>query len=80
MKGELWRLVSVVASWLSGSVVYGSFSQTPWVRIPQLPFFFSSFVHIMIENDNILVHGRSLDNDTLPFSKINPRSSTGAEK
>ena len=29
----------MVASWLSGSVVYGGFSQTPWVRVPQLPFF-----------------------------------------
>ena len=39
MKGELERLVAVVASWLSG---YGGYSQTPWVRAPQLPFFFFS--------------------------------------
>ena len=36
MKGELERLVAVVASWLSG---YGSYSQIPWVRVLQLPFF-----------------------------------------
>ena len=30
--------------WLRGSVVYGGFSQTPWVRVPQLPVFrFSPF-------------------------------------
>ena len=29
-----------------GSVVYGSFSQTPWVQVPQLPVFcFSPFSH-----------------------------------
>ena len=36
MKGELEGLVAVVASWLSG---YGGYSQTPWVPVPQLPFF-----------------------------------------
>ena len=41
IKGELWRLVSVVASQLSG---YDGYSQTPWVRVPQLPVFrFSPF-------------------------------------
>ena len=37
MKGELERLVAVVASWLSG---YGKYSQKPWDRVPQLPFLF----------------------------------------
>ena len=41
MKGELGGLVTVVALWLSG---YGGYSQTPWVRVPQLSFFlFSPF-------------------------------------
>ena len=41
MKGELGGLVAVVASWFSG---YGGYSQTPWVRVPQLPvFLFSPF-------------------------------------
>ena len=34
-------LVAVVVSWLKG---YGGYSQTPWVRLPQLPVFhFSVF-------------------------------------
>ena len=40
IKGELGGLVAVVALWLSG---YGGYSQTPWVRVPQLPFLLSSF-------------------------------------
>ena len=41
MKGELEGLVAVVVSWLSG---YGGYSQTPWVRVPQLlVFLFSLF-------------------------------------
>ena len=41
MKGELGGLVAVVASWLSG---HGGYSQTPWVRVSQLPvFLFSPF-------------------------------------
>ena len=37
MKGELEMLIAVVASWLSG---YGGYSQTPWVQVQQLLFFF----------------------------------------
>ena len=47
MKGDLEGLVAVVASWLSG---YGSYSQTPWVRISQLPvFFLVSFLPKQVE-------------------------------
>ena len=41
MKGELGGLVAVGALWLSD---YGGYSQTPRVRVPQLPvFLFSPF-------------------------------------
>ena len=43
---ELERLVAVVALWLSG---YGGYSQTPWVRVPQLLFFFLFFLTEWVE-------------------------------
>ena len=77
MKGELWGLVSVVAS---GSVVYGGFSQTPWVRVPQLPFFtflllsqqaefhltFVFVIRLLIYNIYLIIYDSTLDEMITP--------------
>ena len=46
MKEELEGLVAVVAFWLSG---YDGYSQTPWVRVPQLLVFLFSFLVQQVE-------------------------------